>query len=117
MTGAMLAGFWRDQVVPAWPSFAAAPLVWCAYGLIGLRYRIGWWFTITSQSALVVIAFMDHQWGLLLIVPATVGVAFASWLRWGRPDPAIVRLQAELAAARERLADLDGLSSAGEWAA
>jgi hypothetical protein len=112
-----IAALWRDQILPSWPSFAAAPLVWCAYGLIGLRCRIGWWFTITSQAALVLIALEDHQWGLLLIVPATVGVAFASWVRWGRPDPVVVQLEAELAAARARIADLEGLGSAGEWAA
>ena len=82
-----LAWLWHQVILPSWLSLLSAPFILVAYVLLGRRLRIGWWFTIAAQSFLIVIAFVNHQYGLLAAL-LPMAQAVRNWRSWGRPDPA-----------------------------
>jgi hypothetical protein len=83
----MIAWLWHQVVLPSWLSLLSAPIIVVAYVLLGRRQRIGWWFTIAAQSFLIVIAFTNHQYGLLAAL-LPMAQAVRNWWSWRRPDPA-----------------------------
>ena len=89
-----LAWLWQQVILPSWLSLLSAPFILVAYVLLGRRQRIGWWFTIAAQSFLIVIAFVNRQYGLLAAL-LPMAQAVRNWRSWGRPEsapePALLR--------------------------
>ncbi len=124
MTAALLAQLWRNAA--PWvedPSLVGAPFVVVGY-VLGRRKDPRAWICMAISNTLLVLVGVHsafngpHHLGLFISAPLAVLAVwnFATWRR-GHPDPVIARLEAELAAARERIADLERQPGPTWWAA
>ena len=98
-------------LLQSWPSLLGDAIVTAGYLLAGRRWPYAWVLTAASNAMLGVTGVVDllqggHQWALLWAFALT-GVSLWNVVRWRQPNPAVVRLQRELAAANARIVELE----------
>lgn len=99
-------------LLQSWPSLSGDAIVTAGYVLAGRRWPYSWVLTAGANAMLGITGVVDllqggHQWALLWAF-ALMGVSVWNVARWRQPNPAILRLERDLASAQARLAELEG---------
>ena len=66
------------------PSVGVSLVTLVGFVVLGGKRRIGWLIGIVSEVVWIAWAISIHQYGILVMSFAFIGIYWRNWVRWGR---------------------------------